>query len=146
MSKKEARQQAIKDIVRSEHVRTQRHLVQRLIEQKFVCTQATVSRDISELGLIKSMDGYYVFKTDDVLSRLVYEKVVDIDRVSSFCVIRTSFGDAINVADAIDRAHLPNVIGTIAGTDTVLAICTSEEGSLRTADLLASFSANLAAH
>ena len=136
MSKKDARHRAIESIVRNESVRTQREIVERLAERGFICTQATASRDIAELGLCKSPEGYYVVRVEHNLSRLVYELVSDIERVSNFCVIRTKFGSAIEVADAIDRAHLDDVVGTIAGTDTVLAICASDESATRIEDLL----------
>lgn len=137
MSKKEARQKAIEVLVRTEQIRTQRELVERLEQRGFACTQATVSRDITELDLVKSPQGFYAVRVEDNLTRLVFEMVEDIDWVGSFCVIRTQFGKAINVADAIDRAQLEDVIGTVAGTDTILVICTSDEGSSRTASYLA---------
>lgn len=131
MSKKDARHRTIESIVRNESVRTQREIVERLAERGFVCTQATASRDIAELGLYKSPEGYYVVRAEHNLSRLVYELVSDVERVSNFCVIRTKFGSAIEVADAIDRARLDDVVGTIAGKDTVLAICASDESAAR---------------
>lgn len=123
------RQEAIKEIVRYKAVRTQRDLVVELRSAGFSCTQATVSRDIADMGLRKLSDGVYVLAEDLHLQRMVSEFVTAIEGVSNQVVIKTQPGTAPGVAAAIDAADLPDVIGSIAGNDTVLAISRSEDSA-----------------
>lgn len=124
-----ARQRTIRSIVRNRTIKTQRDLVLELRGLGFVCTQATVSRDISEMGLRKLAEGRYVLAEDIHLHRMVVEFVSSAECVSNQVLIKTQAGTAAGVAAAIDAAELTDVAGTIAGSDTVLAISRSGKGA-----------------
>lgn len=127
MKNRNSRQDAIRDIIRTRNIRTQRDLVAALKEQGFACTQATVSRDIADMGLRKVPDGAYVLAEDLYLQRMVSELVTSIERAGNLIVIKTEVGTANGVASSLDAAALPSVLGTIAGDDTILVITRDEE-------------------
>ena len=77
-TRRQQRQEAIRGIVRAEGVKTQRDLADKLHEAGFKCTQATVSRDIVEMGLKKAPDGCYALPEEERLARLVTELVCDV--------------------------------------------------------------------
>ena len=120
------RQDAIRDIVREKDVRTQRMLVEELKACGFDCTQATVSRDIADMGLKKLPEGVYVLAEDLHLQRMVADLVVGVDRTGNLLVVKGREGTASGVAAAIDSANLPDVLGSIAGTDTILVVTRTE--------------------
>jgi transcriptional regulator of arginine metabolism len=131
---------AILDVVEHEAVRSQEQLRQRLAARGFVVTQATLSRDIKELGLLKrSADGAYqpssVEETPQVtalgtLGKALSEYLVNIEPVQQLIVLRTGAGQAQLLAIAIDRSRLPEVVGTIAGDDTILIIARDAKNAL----------------
>jgi transcriptional regulator of arginine metabolism len=88
------------------------------------------------MGLRKLPEGMYVLAEDLHLQRMVSEFVIDIESVNNQVVVRTQPGTAPGVAAAIDAADLTDVIGSIAGNDTVLAISRSTESALVTTDLI----------
>lgn len=102
----------------------------------YTCTQATASRDIADLGLRKLPEGIYVLAEDLHLQRMVSEFVTDVECANNLVVIRTQPGTAPGVAAAIDAADLADVMGSIAGNDTVLAISRSASSASMTAELL----------
>jgi transcriptional regulator of arginine metabolism len=124
---------AIIDVVEREAVRSQEQLRQRLAARGFVVTQATLSRDIKELGLVKrSADGAYQAAEPGAtprasaaaaLSRALAEYLADAVAVQQLVVVRTGPGQAQLLGLAIDRARLSGVVGTIAGDDTILVVC-----------------------
>jgi len=132
---KSKRQSAILEIVDREAITSQEQLRDRLRERGIDATQATLSRDVRDLALIKrAADGAYrragaepvlpvdpnvLFKTavDDYLRRH--------DVVEQLIVLKTDPGQAQSLAVEIDRAGLPEIVGTIAGDDTILVICRS---------------------
>ena len=116
------RQEAIRTIVRTSAVHTQRELVDRLRELGYRCTQATVSRDIGELGLKKLSDGIYVLAEDLHLQRMVAEFVSSVEAAGNLVIVKSMPGTAPGVAAAIDGAELPEVKGSVAGNDTVLVV------------------------
>lgn len=132
ISMKAPRQSAILDVVGQEAVRSQEQLRQRLAARGFDVTQATLSRDIKELGLLKrSSDGAYQPAADnttspanalDTLSRALAEYLINIEQVQQLVVLKTGAGQAQLLALAIDRSRLPEVAGTLAGDDTILII------------------------
>jgi transcriptional regulator of arginine metabolism len=122
MRKRLARQEVIRRVVRRERIRTQRDLVDRLKAQGFVCTQATVSRDITEMGLRKLPEGVYVLAEDLHLHRMITELVTSVVRSDQLVLVKASPGTAPGVAAALDAAGLDEVLGSIAGDDTVLVI------------------------
>lgn len=127
--KRNGRQDAIKDIVRNKDVRTQRVLVDELRAMGFDCTQATVSRDIADMGLRKLPEGIYVLAEDLHLQRMVSELVTGVLRTDNLVVIKAQPGTASGIAAAVDAAELPDVLGSLAGNDTILVIAqTAEDG------------------
>src|SRR5947208_14179060 len=129
---KARRQALILEIVDREPLHSQEQLRRRLHHRGFDATQATISRDIRELGLVKGAgDGAYqrpgVDTTNPETARLALERAAAeflrrADRVQQLVVIRTGVGQAQPLAIAIDRAQLTEAVGTIAGDDTILVI------------------------
>ena len=127
------RQSTIREIVAHEAVRSQEQLRQRLAARGFDVTQATLSRDIKELELVKrSADGAYQASGEDTtsknvthgaLAKALSEYLLGLEPVQQLIVIRTGIGQAQILGLAIDRSRLPDVVGTIAGDDTILVIC-----------------------
>lgn len=127
--KRNGRQDAIRDIVRNKDVRTQRVLVDELRAMGFDCTQATVSRDIADMGLRKLPEGIYVLADDLHLQRMVSELVTGVLRTDNLVMIKAQPGTASGIAAAVDAAELPDVLGSLAGNDTILVIAqTAEDG------------------
>jgi transcriptional regulator of arginine metabolism len=120
------RQDAIREIVRAKSVRTQRALVEELQAAGYVCTQATVSRDIADMGLRKLPEGVYVLAEDLHLQRMVSELVTDVATVGNFVFVKAQPGTAPGIAAAIDAAELPEVVGSIAGNDTIFVATMSD--------------------
>lgn len=115
---KEERQRTILELVRERPVQTQHELAQALAERGYPATQATVSRDIQELGLVRTGSGYRVGRPVSVASELVLSLTV----VSFLAVIRTPPGTANLVARAIDESELAGIAGTVAGDDTIMVV------------------------
>lgn len=127
--KRNGRQDAIRDIVRNKDVRTQRVLVDELRAMGFDCTQATVSRDIADMGLRKLPEGIYVLAEDLHLQRMVSELITGVLRTDNLVLIKAQPGTASGIAAAVDAAELPDVLGSLAGNDTILVIAqTAEDG------------------
>lgn len=127
--KRNGRQDAIRDIVRNKDVRTQRMLVDELKACGFDCTQATVSRDITDMGLRKLPEGVYVLAEDLHLQRMVSELVTGVQRTDNLVLVKAQPGTASGIAAAVDAAELPDVLGSLAGNDTILVIAqTAEDG------------------
>ena len=122
MKRRNNRQDAIREIVRNKSVRTQRALVDELKALGYSCTQATVSRDIADMGLRKLPEGIYVLAEDLHLQRMLSEFADDILRAENLVVVKCQPGTASGVAAAVDGADLANVLGSVAGNDTVLII------------------------
>jgi transcriptional regulator of arginine metabolism len=138
---KRARQQAIGDVVREQALRTQQELVDALAGKGFKATQATVSRDITEMGLVKvPLDGRQVYAPpsseatleqtgEQRLIELLDGLPIDVRESGLMLVIRAVPGTAHAIATALDRARWPDVLGTIAGDDT-LFIATADAKAL----------------
>jgi len=94
-------------------------------------TQATISRDIQELGLVRSVSGYRSS------AALVRELVLSVELVEPVAVIRTPPGTANLVARRIDEAALPGIAGTVAGDDTIIAVLRRRGAAKALKDLLA---------
>jgi transcriptional regulator of arginine metabolism len=143
---KARRQALILDLLGREPVRNQEQLRRGLKVLGVTATQATLSRDIKELGLVKrASDGAYQRPTVSVppagatasaFSRAVTEFVTGVDRVQQLVVLRTGPGQAHAAAIAIDRAQLNDVVGTIAGDDTILVIARDPRRARGLADRL----------
>ena len=139
MRKRRERQEAIRRIVRAERVRTQRALVEHLRTQGFVCTQATVSRDITEMGLRKLPEGVYVLAEDLHLQRMISDLVVGVKRSENLVLIKAAAGTAPGVAAALDAAELEDIMGSVAGDDTILVITSTAESGSRLVDTVNKF-------
>ena len=129
--KRNGRQEAIREIVRTGSVRTQRALVTELRARDFDCTQATVSRDVADMGLRKMPNGVYALPEDLHLKRMVADMVTEVVRTGNLVLIKAQPGLASGIAAAVDAADLPDILGSIAGDDTVLVIADGEEGGAR---------------
>ena len=127
MKHRNARQDVIRELVRSESIRTQRDLVDMLKNRGFACTQATVSRDTAEMDLQKLPEGAYVLSEDMHLQKMLSEFVVGAMAAENLIVIRCHPGTASAVAFALDDVELDHVVGTVAGDDTVLMIVDKTE-------------------
>ena len=113
---KDQRQQAILELVSRGGAQTQSDIADALSRRGLRVTQATISRDIHELGLVRSGAGYRS------TAALVRELVLSIEVVQPLAVIRTPPGTANLVARRIDEAALPGIAGTVAGDDTIIAV------------------------
>ena len=131
---KARRQSAILDLIESRAVTSQEQLRALLNDRGIAATQATLSRDIRDLGLVKrSLDGAYrrpgaADEPGDHLEDFesaVTDYLRRHDRVEQLVVLKTDAGYSQPLAEAIDRARLPQTIGTIAGENTILVICRS---------------------
>jgi transcriptional regulator of arginine metabolism len=133
---KQLRQRAIRDLVDQRPIRTQQELAAALRERGFRTTQATISRDVAELGLVKATrEGAQVYALsprlveaevsgEDRLRRLLHDLPAEIREAGLLLVIRTLPGSAHPIAAALDRARWPEVVGSIAGDDTVFVAAT----------------------
>jgi len=134
---KTARHQAILDVLDDGPVESQDFLQERLERKGFEVGQATLSRDIHELKLVKGPEGYRrlgeSMGSDSVLPsvmNLARQFVVEIRQAQNLLVVKTTVGSAQPVAAALDASHWPEVIGTLAGDDTVLVIATDKKKAL----------------
>ncbi|MGI6221380.1 MAG: arginine repressor [Coriobacteriales bacterium] len=135
MRKKRERHEAIRTIIRSEVIRTQRELVDSLAELGMQCTQATVSRDIAEMGLQKTANGGYVLAEDLTLKKML-DMLTGIDYANNLIVMKVMPGTASGVAAALDSAMIPGILGTVAGDDTILVIAADLENAERFVDVV----------
>lgn len=130
VKRRNSRQEAIRDIVRGKSIRTQRELVDELLNIGYRCTQATVSRDIADMGLRKLSEGIYVLAEDLHLQRMVSEFVLTVVRANNLLIIKSQPGTAPGVAAAVDAASLYDVCGSVAGNDTVLVVSADDEAAM----------------
>jgi transcriptional regulator of arginine metabolism len=136
--KKTWRQTQILDVIDHDAVASQEALRLKLEARGIQATQATISRDLKELGLVKRAgDGAYVRPgsergspaVGEQLRRAVTTLVRGLERVDALLVIRTDRGQAQGLAEWIDRAQLSEVAGTIGGDDTILLVCRGPEAA-----------------
>ncbi|PKQ20035.1 MAG: ArgR family transcriptional regulator [Actinobacteria bacterium HGW-Actinobacteria-6] len=139
MRKRRERQDAIRKIVRRERVRTQRDLVDRLKQHGYDCTQATVSRDIADMGLRKLPEGVYVLAEDLHLQRMISELVTSVVRANNLVLVKCSTGAGAGVGAALDGAELDEVLGSIAGDDTILIIARTDADAESVLDSITKF-------
>ncbi len=136
---KARRQAALLEVIDREAIHSQEALRKRLHQRGFDATQATISRDIAELGLVKRAgDGAYQRPGAEAanpetalvaLERAAAEFLRRVDRAQQLVVIRTGRGQAQALAEAMDRAQLPEIVGTIAGDDTILVVGRGARGA-----------------
>jgi transcriptional regulator of arginine metabolism len=128
---KEERHRAILALVNRGAVHTQQEIAEGLARRGLRATQATISRDIQELGLVRSGAGYRI------AAALVRELVLSVELVSPVAVIKTPPGTANLVARRIDEAGLPGIAGTVAGDDTIIAVLRQRGAARALKELLA---------
>ena len=145
MTRKEVRQEAILDLVESHVVASQEDLRRLLLERGMDVTQATLSRDLRDLGLarVSAEDGsrYVVPESladDDkpLLGNLLPQLFSKIDGVGEMIVLHTVRSGAQPIAEAIDQEEFEEVLGTIAGDDTILIVTRSNQARLELTDRL----------
>ncbi len=134
---KSKRQEAILDLVKNYEIETQEELAEKLNISGFAVTQATISRDIRELKLTKIQRGakqVYAALTENKYSNsnkyidILKHSFVSMDMAQNILVVKTASGTAMALATALDSLHWDEIVGTIAGDDTVMcAIRTVED-------------------
>lgn len=134
---KTVRQVAILDIIEKQEIETQEELASALNARGIRVTQATVSRDIKELRLLKVLtpSGKYKYATGDQADnnltdrfiRMLAESLLSVSSANNLIVVKTLSGSANVAAEALDSMHWPEVLGTLAGDNTVLLIIRSNE-------------------
>jgi transcriptional regulator of arginine metabolism len=141
---KQLRQRAIRDLVEQRTIRTQQELAAALRERGFRTTQATISRDVAELGLVKAGRGgtqAYAIPAllreadtsgEDRIRVLLRDMPVQVRTSGTMLILKTLPGSAHPLAAALDRARWPEVVGSIAGDDTVF-VAFGDRGALRRA-------------
>lgn len=132
-----SRHAKILEIIEKHPIETQEDLAERLKRNGFDVTQATVSRDIKELKLVKVLDenGVYKYATlrdqdstlNDRLVRVFTESVLSVDYAGNIIVIKTFSGAANAACEAIDVIDIKEIVGTIAGDDTIFALVRNVE-------------------
>jgi len=137
---KVARQNTILELVQQEAIANQEQLRKLLSRQGFDVTQATLSRDINELALVKTSAGYSVSRGEQQsepgyhsAGRLVREFVVEVREAQNLLVIKTAAGSAQPVAAAMDSQGWAEIVGTVGGDDTILVISQSKKNAHRIA-------------
>jgi transcriptional regulator of arginine metabolism len=136
-----SRHNAILELLDEGPVTSQDELQRLLHKRGFDAGQATLSRDIRELGLAKTSEGYSLPGREAAaesdlpsVSRLVREFVTSVRAAQNLLVTKTSIGSAQPVAAALDGENWPEAIGTIAGDDTILIVCEDKRSAGRLAD------------
>ena len=149
---KPQRQHRIARMLEEQAISSQGQLVELLAAEGVLATQATVSRDLEDLGAVKvripgGTMAYAVpehskdaANPDDHLRRVMGEFVVDVAHSANLVVLRTPPGSAHVIAAALDRAGFPEVLGTVAGDDTLLVVCAEQADGGTLAGRLASLS------
>ena len=122
---KSYRQGQILKLIRAKRISTQEELAQELKNQGIAATQVTLSRDLRDLRLVKTREGYKEMAPEETgpgFSILAGEFLNDVVRAQNLIVLKTSPGHANSVAVALDNEEWPEIVGTIAGDDTILVI------------------------
>jgi len=137
---KTLRQRAELDVLREGPLPSQDALQKALRRRGFKVGQATLSRDIRDLNLIKTAHGYALPQGEELshsglppVSRLMKEFVLDVRAAQNLLVVKTIVGSAQPVAAAMDQQDWPELVGTIAGDDTVLLVCPNKEDAKKLA-------------
>ncbi len=150
--KRDLRLKALKQIINDKKISSQEVLIEELKKRGFNVTQATVSRDIQFLNIVKVRDAenneYYAFNTGykdkqqfDIkkLKLKFKENVLAVLNSANIIVIKTNPGEAQGVAVVIDGCNFKEILGTVAGDDTIICVAENEESSKKIADLFKSF-------
>ncbi|MBQ7352980.1 MAG: hypothetical protein IJW54_03130 [Clostridia bacterium] len=136
---KSKRQEKVLEIIASKNIETQEDLIEALRNEGFKVTQATVSRDIRQLKLLKiAKNGVYKYvapkseiENSGMYSQALLSSIIDIQYALNNVVIKTNPGLAQAVAAGIDSMHDPDILGCVAGDDCIILVSTSSEASAR---------------
>lgn len=128
------RQGRILQLIRAKSIHTQEDLAEELASFGVDATQVTLSRDMRELGLVKTGDGYRELnvaaeRTVPEIGTLVAEFLYDVRVAQNLIVIKTTPGGANSLAVALDRSQWPEIVGTVAGDDTILVVTPDNAGA-----------------
>lgn len=134
---KSRRQREILSLIESQEFRTHGRLAEALAARGIAASQGTLSRDLRQLGVVKTASGYAApaqAQGEDaaraVLQQLVGQFLVRIETAQNLVVLRTEPGGANALAQGLDHANLPEIIGTLAGDDTIF-VATADNGTAR---------------
>jgi transcriptional regulator of arginine metabolism len=137
---KALRQKAILEVLERGPVASQEDLQRALSKRGFRVGQATLSRDVHDLHLVKTGAGYARAQDETAVepclppvSRLVREFVLEVRPAQNLLVIKTTVGSAQPVAAALDAEDWPETLGTVAGDDTILIVCPEKKAAARIA-------------
>ena len=139
---KSFRQGQILKLIRNRRIFTQEELAHALTEAfKIHATQVTLSRDIRELGLVKTQEGYRQVSAPagPDLATIAAEFLFDVRQAQNLIVLKTSPAHASSVAVALDQEELPEIVGTLAGDDTVLVVAPDTESATKVRQRLLSY-------
>ena len=135
------RQQLIRQVVEDRRVPSQDDLRRALKKQGMSVTQATLSRDMRELGIYKTQEGYALPQKGHGMevaapsaARLIREFVLEVREAQNLLVVKTSVGSAQPVAAALDAEGWPEMVGSLGGDDTILIISTTKKAAAKLAD------------
>ena len=143
MAAKDERQQSVLSLIRSRSVRTQDELAAQLAANGVATSQVTLSRDLRELGVVKTANGYEEARrigaeasaaaadADENLARVLADFLLDVQLAANLVILKTNPGGAGAVALALDQADWPDVVGTLAGDDTIFAATQSPKTAER---------------
>lgn len=144
---REERQAKILEIIAEQEIETQEELCAELNKRNYIVTQATVSRDIKSLHLFKIKGEQKKYKyayfaetngisLPDKMRRLFKESTVSIQCARNFVIVKTLSGNAANAGSVLDKLNLEEMMGTVAGDDTVFVACCNEENAQKVMEKL----------
>jgi transcriptional regulator of arginine metabolism len=127
-----SRHNRITELISNEPIYTQEELRRRLTQSGIHVNQATLSRDLRELGLVKTVNGYALPGEEGgpplpSLDHLLTEFVIDVREADNLLVLKTTPGSAQPVAAALDSSEWPEIVGTLAGDDTILIVTKTKQ-------------------
>ena len=135
---KGARQEKILEIIEKFNISTQEELIEKLYEAGIFATQTTISRDIRQLGLVKGVgaDGAYKYLTPKtrkneggVMKNAISDSVLSVESAQNLVVVKTTPGMANAVAVGIDSMNFQQILGCVAGDDTIMVVTRDEESA-----------------
>ena len=144
-----ARHAKILEIISQKEIETQEELCSELNKLNYVVTQATISRDIKDLhlfkvsGIEKKYRYAYINDSEGEISpkkkNLFRDCVVAVKCAQNLVVIKTLSGNGANAGTVVDKLNYPEIVGTVAGDDTLLVVCNSNEGAATVIDKINDF-------
>ena len=142
---KKLRQKTILDLVRSREIASQEELLESLLARKIEVSQSTLSRDIQELGLAKSGGVYTVMgsqpapASDETIRRLLREFLLEVAVAQNLVVLKSGPGNASVISQAVDDAGWPEIVGSIAGENTVFVAVRNPKEAREIADRILAY-------